>query len=389
MKQTFLKKQSLFFTLLFFVFSCLPVVTYAQSKSYEKLQNEFSAQKKLFVKNKDIVAAADETLEKLLKAKSPAVLSWMQRRNLVSQSEDEIVKQWRQYYVDEFFINQYPFRNESRAEKLNKIYEQFVNGLNKKFFTSKYRKQIDDVFSKTKKQSLLVIEQMNLLPEQKKQLIKIVSGISLYWFDDFKASRFADKASEFLNWGVAFDPTHNEINVGLDILSYPDLEFAHETLQAVFAHEMAHAFDSCRWSAFHEGVWPFSKVGDCLRGVGSVHALKRDDSMLDKMMQQHPEIAADVADLKKNNTCNSAKYPPVGVQADQLPESFADWFSAEVLASMISDIKVVRSDLQQDKELRKGSSYPKNQERLSRIYMAQPKIKKSLKLESDVVYCGL
>jgi hypothetical protein len=31
-----------------------------------------------------------------------------------------------------------------------------------------------------------VIEQMNLLPEQKKQLIKIVSGISLYWFDDFK-----------------------------------------------------------------------------------------------------------------------------------------------------------------------------------------------------------
>ncbi len=374
---------------------CLSTTGLAQSKSYVKLQNELSAKKSLFVKNKVVVAAADETLEKLLKAKSPAVLSWMQRRHLLNKSEDEIVKQWRIYYIDEFFIRQYPFRVDAddkaktNADKLNKIYEDFANDLNKKFLTKKYRKQVEGIFAKTKKQSLLVIEQMNLLPEQKKQLTKIVSGISLYWFDDFKSSRFANKASEFINWGVAYDPEHNEINIGLDILSYPEREASHETLLAVFAHEMAHAFDSCRWSAFQQGAWPFAKVGECLRGVSSVHALKRDDVLLDQWLKQHPEVAADAAGLKKNNTCNSSKYPPEGTQADQLPESFADWYSAEVLASVITEIKIVRSDLQQDKELRQGSSYPKNHDRLDRIYMAQPKIKKALKLVNEVVYCSL
>ncbi len=87
---------------------CLSTTGLAQSKSYVKLQNELSAKKSLFVKNKVVVAAADETLEKLLKAKSPAVLSWMQRRHLLNKSEDEIVKQWRIYYVDEFFYSSVP-----------------------------------------------------------------------------------------------------------------------------------------------------------------------------------------------------------------------------------------------------------------------------------------
>lgn len=394
MKPLNFKKEIFYFPLLFFM-CCLSTTGFAQSKSYDKLQNELSLKKTLLVKNKVVVAAADETLEKLLKAKSPAVLSWMQRRHLLSKSEDEIVKQWRLYYVDEFFIRQYPFhvdadlKAKGNADKLNKIYEDFANDLNNKFLTKKYRKQVQEIFAKTKKQSLQVVEQMNLLPEQKQQLTKIISGISLYWFDDFKSSRFAKKASEFLNWGVAFDPEYNEINIGLDILSYPEREVSHETLVAVFAHEMAHAFDSCRWSAFQQGAWPFVKVGECLRGESSVHALKRDDVLLDQWLKQHPEMVADAADLKKNITCNSSKYPPDGTQADQLPESFADWFSAEVLASVITEVKIVRSDLQQDKELRQGSSYPKNHDRLNRIYMAQPKIKKYLKLANEVTYCNL
>ncbi|MBC7428247.1 MAG: hypothetical protein H7336_06520 [Bacteriovorax sp.] len=38
--------------------------------------------------------------------------------------------------------------------------------------------------------------------------------------------------------------------------------------------------------------------------------------------------------LKANSTCNKLVYPGKGIQADQLPESFADWFSAEVISKI-------------------------------------------------------
>jgi hypothetical protein len=77
--------------------------------------------------------------------------------------------------------------------------------------------------------------------------------------------------------------------------------------------------------------------------------------------------------MKLNPTCNKTNYPPPGLQADQLPEVFADWFSAETMAQLhLLTIANLRSDLCDNKTLNEGSSYLNNRDRLEKIYFANP-----------------
>jgi len=160
---------------------------------------------------------------------------------------------------------------------------------------------------------------------------------------------------------------------------------------AVFAHEVGHSFDPCRWSAFYEGVWPFEKVGQCLRSDKSVGAKARDDSKLEAF-QKAGRISSELgAALKANPTCNKLVYPPAGIQADQLPETFADWFSAEVISRYKNlDVSKLRLDLCEGKNLVEGSSYPANGLRQGKIYYAHPVIRKLLKSnEENDHYCSM
>lgn len=230
---------------------------------------------------------------------------------------------------------------------------------------------MEALFAKAKDHSLQAVKSMPIKDEQKRKIITRIEGIRLYWMKEFKTSKFKRLPMDFLDWGVAYDPITNEINIGINSLAYPN----DETLLSVLAHEMGHSFDSCRWTAFFDGDWPFQKIGDCLRGPGSVAAKRRDDSQIEKLARENKELAAS---LKANPTCNKLDYPPAGLQADQLPESFADWFATEVLVK-IKGLKfsALRVDLCEKKELQVGSSYPSNDLRLNAIYFAHPEIKKT------------
>ena len=70
-------------------------------------------------------------------------------------------------------------------------------------------------------------------------------------------------------------------------------------------------------------------------------------------------------------------------------EVFADWFSAEALAVFKSDIKNFRVDLCTDKKLNLGSSYLTNKNRINKVYLAQPKLKKLYFPINKVQYCTL
>ena len=170
--------------------------------------------------------------------------------------------------------------------------------------------------------------------------------------------------------------------MGLQSIDYPN----DETYLAVFAHEIGHVFDSCRWGAYFTGVWPFEKIGECLRSTQSVKALKRDDSQLDIYTKQG-KISTDLAlSLKQNPTCNKLVYPQNGLQADQLPESFADWFATETMANIAKlNAKKLRIDLCINKKLSEGSSYSSNHDRLFKIYQAHPKFTLDKKSDS---YCS-
>jgi len=246
---------------------------------------------------------------------------------------------------------------------------------------------MQSIFDQSQAASINAVKNFPIKADSKSKIISRIESIKIYWMKDFKTSKFKQLPLDFLDWGIAYDPASNEINMGINALAYSN----EETYLAVFSHEIGHSFDSCRWGAFFEGEWPFQKIGDCLRSTSSVDAKKRDDSKLQDLVKQG-HMAADLATaLKINSTCNKMVYPPMGTQADQLPESFADWFSAEVM-SIIPNIKPqnIRADLCVKKELIEGSSYPTNELRLNNIYFAQPKLK-SLRAElktKSVKYCG-
>ncbi len=355
--------------------------SYQTPKHHTDLKSKVDEQIRSFFNKKPIAKQADDTLSKLLAAKSPIATNWLKKRDLDSKTEEEIIREWRDYFARNFILTKYPQKDSA----IDKEIEKLIESINKKFSNKAFQNKLETLFKKSKASSLSVIKQMPFDDSQKKQLITKIEAIKLYWMKDFKTSKFKELPMEFLDWGIAYDPVTNEINIGINSLSYPN----DETYLAVFAHEIGHSFDSCRWSAFFQGPWPFQKVGECLRSASSVNAKKRDDSKLDLLAKENKELADS---LKANPTCNKLGYPPMGLQADQLPESFADWFSAEVMASF-KNIKpsAVRIDLCEKKELNAGSSYVSNNLRLDAIYFTHPKFKNirpELK-ENAYQYCGL
>jgi hypothetical protein len=347
---------------------------YTDTKSkVDKKINEFS-------NKKAIAQRADETLAKLIAAKSPIISSWMNKRSLNSKSEDEIVREWRSYFARNFILTKYPHGDVN----IDKAIDSLMMDINKTFANKNFKDRLKSLFEKSKKQSLKTIMSFPIGDEQKKKISLRVQSIQLYWMKDFKTSKFSSLPMDYLDWGIAYDPVANEINIGINSLSYPN----DETYLAVFSHEIGHSFDSCRWGAYFEGAWPFESIGECLRKDESVGAKKRDDSKMDLLVKANKELALS---LKANLTCNKLGYPSSGLQADQLPESFADWFSTETMASFdVLKTSQLRADLCDEKELSEGSSYPSNDLRLRAIYYTHPKLKDKFSntKQSTFKYCG-
>lgn len=341
---------------------------YQVPKAYSELNTKITEKIESFARNKVIAKKADEILSKLISAKSPVIRDWLDKRNLGTKSENEIIREWRTYYARNFILNKYP----QESAIVNQEIEALVVSVNDLFASETFKKKMQDLFARSKTASLLAIKGFAIKENQKKQILARIEALELYWMKDFKASKFKTNPLDFLEWGIAYDPEKNEINMGTQALAYGN----DETYLAVFSHEIGHSFDSCRWGAFFEGPWPFQGVGECLRTAASVGAQKRDDSKLESFVKDG-KISADLAlALKMNPTCNKAIYPTVGTQADQLPETFSDWFSAEVMSD-IKDLnwQNLRTDLCEKKDLVSGSSYVSNELRLEKIYFAQPKIR--------------
>ncbi len=346
---------------------------YKTPATFLKTKEAANEKIRVFANKKVIAQKADDTLSKLMSAKSPLILNWFKARDLGHRPEEELVREWRDYYARFFILTKYP-QNDVAVDAET---ENLVNSINADFATDSFKTKMQSLFQKSKSASLLKIQSFKITEADKKQLVSRIEKINLYWLKDFKTSKFKQMPLDFLDWGIAYDPAANEINMGINALSYPN----DETYLAVFAHEMGHSFDSCRWGAFFTGPWPFENVGQCLRGPDSVHALKRDDSQMPASITAG-RLSSEMAQaLKLQPTCNKLNYPPIGTQADQLPESFADWFSAETVATMQDlNFKNLRADLCETKKLIAGSSYPGNEQRLNRIYFVQPVLHEQLKM---------
>lgn len=356
--------------------------SYELPHNYLKMKSDTEKSIDAFANSKVIAAQADSILSKLITAKSPFVTSWYAKGNFKGKSEEDVAKSWRQYFARSFLLMKYP----QGDAKIDLEIEKLVDGLLKKNFNKDFKKQLEKDFATSKALAVETVTAIGL--PQNKVIIDKINSIKLYWPDHLKTARNNSIPLDLIDWGIAYDPLSNEINIGLNSLSYSN----DETLIAVFAHEIGHSFDPCRWSAFYEGEWPFHKVGQCLRSGKSANAKTRDDSKLEAFQKSGKISGELVKALKANPTCNKLAYPAQGIQADQLPETFADWFSAEVI-SRVKDLDVsrLRLDLCEEKTLVDGSSYPANHVRQENIYYAQPVIKNLLKdkSQSKGEYCSM
>lgn len=356
--------------------------TAAPNPTYVKVQADVEKRIAEFSNKKIIAIQADALLSKLISAKSPVLISWMNKRNLATAPEDKIVHEWRDYFARNFILSRYP----SDDAKINAEVEKLVDTTLSAWVDKAFKEKMEVLFQKSKKAALATVAAFDI--STKDEISKRMQAVKLYWPAGLKTARNNAIPLDIIDWGIAYDPGANEINMGLKALAYP----SDETYLAVFAHELGHSFDSCRWGAFFTGEWPFKKVGECLRSNESVAAKKRDDGPLESYVKAG-KISAEIATgLKLNPTCNRLVYPPPGVQADQLPEGFADWFSAEVLARVDGlNVLKVRQDLCGPKSLIDGTSYSSNENRLNRIYFANPilKSKRADAGELTAKYCSL
>ena len=353
----------------------------AVNNAFIASQEEFKKTLQRFADTPLIAKKADEVLSKLITAKSPAIISWMKRHDSEKKSESEIVHEWRNYYARDFVIGKYPQADPAT----NRMIEKLMNDVYAASLPKKQRDHLSGVFEQTKDFAITRAQEFKLSEKDKKALITRIKTIQLYWMDNFKDSKFAKTPLEAVSWGVAYDPATNEVNIGIEALRYAN----DETLFAVFAHEIGHSFDPCRWGAFFQEDNPFEQTVSCLRDPKSAGAKTRDDSQLASLTKSGRVSEEIYAALKKNPTCNKMQYPPIGIQADQSLEAFADWFSAEVLSVSPRLNSKIRTDLCEDGELNPGSSYISNRTRLNRIYLANPIIRAKLDLEkdSDLRYC--
>ncbi len=354
---------------------------YIENQHYSKSSKKIALIFDRLANKKGIAEFADTTLSKLISAKSPIIINWIARRKLNPIKDTvKITLQWRKYYLNNFIIGRYP----TNTPEINKIVEQLFDEISRISFPEIIKKRFELIFKDVKILAIKRINKFNIDNNSKEQLLSRIKQVNLYWMPQLKNSKFSKMPNEFIKWGIAYDPIPNEINIGIKANAYNN----DATIFAVFAHELGHSFDPCRWQAFFNGENPFNSVLKCLRGSKSAHALKRDDSAMNQLIKEGKLSPTFVKSLKLNPTCNKINYPPIGVQKDQLPESFADWFSSEVVSISSYITSDLRKDLCQNQKLMKGSSYISNKNRLDRIYFAHSIIKNKLDIQNEnIVHC--
>lgn len=341
----------------------------ASAKAFADAKAKIDSRIAVFANRPAIATDADAMLSKLISANSPILRSWMKRRELEEAPEDKVVRTWRDYYARSMVLTRYP----QPIEAVNVEMEKLVDGILQEVLTDAVVSRLQSAFREAKKLALAKIDSFAMSDAAKAAIRTRVRAIELHRPVRLKTANNSRVPLEIIDWSVAYDPAFNQINIGVNALAYE----SDETRKAVFLHEIGHSFDSCRWGAFFDealGPWPFAAVGECLRAPTSVYARKRDDTALQSLIKAG-KVDLDVASsLLQNPTCNRSFYPPPGVQADQLPEAFADWFSAEALAPVAAslDRTQLRRDLCEARDLNQGSSYPANRDRLLRIYRAHP-----------------
>lgn len=318
---------------------------------------------------------------KLKSNKNKFIIDWESK--LVAESTKDA---WTEFYITNFVMSESNKKNLRNDAFLSELYKASYN----KIFSKERFELIKRVFTDIKNDSYKMLDKWPIENKAKLYIKNKIKNISIYRNILFEKSKFKGMPKEFFLWGVSYDPLRNEINLGLNSLEYR----TYDQLYSVLSHEIAHSFDSCRWSAFAANIEsPFIGINQCLRSdISGIGAKKRDDSRL-KELHLKGELTEELyMSLRKNKTCNKSVFPPQGAQRDQLDEVFADWFSSTLMGISKRQFSNIRSELCHHKKLSQGSSYTSNNRRLRFLYLANNNLLKKLGLKkrsNKIKFCVL
>ena len=329
-----------------------------------------------------IASEADSVLAKLIANKSPVLVNWLQERELDSAKEDQIAKAWRLYYFHKFVVDRYPTDNKA----INRSLEGLLKDMDDMAFDQSFKSKLEKILTTVKKDAKRRFLSWPIKQKDKQSITHRIDTVQLRWFKGLASSPYANKPLSYLASSLSYDPSKHQIHVGMKTKSYP----TDASLYSVLAHEIAHSFDSCQWGLYIKGDFPFKKVESCMRALEGIHVKVRDDSHMKQAILDDVISKEMSQSLQQNPTCSLPQYPPRGVQKDQWPEAFSDWFAAEMFAFGHERIKELpRPDLCRDFKANPTSSLLSPLDRLLKIYLAQPKLAALWPQDPAPTYCEL
>ena len=137
--------------------------------------NEFIDQQLKYYSNQKIFSEeADETLTKLIKAKSDLLSRWMAKEENQNITESTLVKNWRLYYFKNIILTQYPLKN----KKMNLQIESLSRNLQKKLLPPSQKSKLEKIFLKSQAAAIKTIQNYKLKSE--KEIIDKIKTLQLY-----------------------------------------------------------------------------------------------------------------------------------------------------------------------------------------------------------------
>lgn len=308
--------------------------------------------------------------------------TWAERKDIDPTNKKEVFQKWRKEFFGGIILPSF-----SKLKKYEKILiEDKFNQLNLKYFPDERKKYYQDVFDRSKKLIKVVLQKGPIDKTTKATLIKLITESKINWFNKIEGSQYELSPSRFLDGLISYNVSDNSISIGVRAATI-ELE---DSLISIFAQELAHAFDPCRWSVqYPKKKFPFESVVQCLRSKESIAARARESKKLDTDWVNGKFLPEQVKVLKSYPSCNTAIFPLGEDQREQINLAFADWFSAEVLSSMKKVSPQFRKNLCSETLNIPFLARASGTTRMIRIYLANPILRKKTgyTVSGKINYC--
>lgn len=353
-------------------------------KDFSKVTAEVNDEIKSLYSLRMFTNSSDAFFSKLIeKEAQPLLKKWSEKNFLDEKTMDDALGKWREDFFGGMILPNYKLLRDVEKIQINNSFTKITNIV----YTPKRIQYLQGIFNEVKKSSISYINSSKIDAANKVLLSDRINSISMEWFESIEKNKFEDNPLYFLRTSINYQPLKNTIFFGPDILKYK----YEDTIRSTIAFNIGLSFSPCLWTSSRKEKFPFQNVINCLQDKNSIWAKSRDDSKINDLGKSHNLSSENIQIVKDNPYCNLPFYPYEKMQKSQVNFSFADWFSAEVMATY-TKLSIYMNDYMCKTETSSPlDASPPGMERLTKIYYANPDIRKKLNIvvTNNPEYCKI